>query len=189
MLREHLEIQFFSFDLRRIQELYLAGLAEDGGEDLADGALKQALSNVFGDVSSWKAEFAMMAASQSGTCGWIVLAWCERFKRLQNIASQIGRLALGGFVPILALDLRDHVYASDFGTDQLAYVKTYLQNIHWERVAQTLQSAQGIGSQKIEDTVSSEQVSVAELKLIMENGKVTPLVLDIRHDGDCERYT
>ncbi len=176
-------------DLIVLQELFLAGLAEDGGEDLEDGGLKRAICDTFGDVANWQAEFAIMAVSQSSTPGWVALAWCQRFGRLQNVAAHEGRLALGGSVPILALDLREHVYTSDFGSDQLAYVKTYLQNTHWERVAVALHSAQEVGSREETPSNSSEQISVAELKRMMQNDKDVPLVLDIRHDDDCERYT
>jgi Fe-Mn family superoxide dismutase len=172
-----------------LQELFLEGLAEDGGQDIEDGDLKQELAKVFGDVSNWRAEFAMMATSQSEAPEWVVLVWCERFGRLQNVATHDGKLALGGSVPILALDLRSHVYASDFDDDQLAYVRTYLQNINWSRVAQILDAVRHPGSQREEQSNSSEQVSVAELKQMMENQAEAPLVLDIRHDDDCERYT
>lgn len=131
----------------------------------------------------------MMAASQSSPSGCVVLAWCERFGRLQNVASNDVRRTPGGSVPILALDLREHIYASDFGMDQLAYVKTYLQNIHWERVAQTLQSAQGTVRRDEVASRRSEQIPGAEPQRMMENEKHAPLVLDIRYDDDGAWYT
>ena len=176
-------------DLVVLQELFLEGLAEDGGKDLENGDLKQELSSAFGDVSNWQAEFVMMAASQNDAPGWVVLAWCERFGRLQNVASRDGRLALGGSTPILAMDLRSHVYASDFGDDQLVYINTYLQNIHWERVAETLDAVRQPSNQGEQQSVSSEQISVSELQKMMESEADAPLVLDIRHDDDCVRYT
>lgn len=179
-------------DLIVFQELFLAGLAEDvaedGGEDPEDGDLKQALIEGFGSVSNWKAEIAMMAASHSEAPEWVVLAWCERFGRLQNVASHGGRLVLCGSVPILALDLRPHIYAPVFGEDQLSYVDTYLQNIHWGRVAQGLASTLRPSSRDENQSEGVAQISVAELRDLMENEKDAPLVLDIRHGDDRERY-
>ncbi len=176
-------------DLIVLQELFLAGFDEDGGEGLKDGNLKQTLIEGFGSVSNWQAELTTMAASQSEAAGWVVLAWSERFGLLQNVVSQDEKLALCGSVPILSLDLRARVYASDFGDDQQAYVKTYLQNIHWERVAQTLDSVRRPNIQDGEHSECEEQISVAELRQMMENEKDAPLVIDIRHDDDRERYT
>ena len=171
-----------------LQELFLEGVAEDGGVVLEDGNLMQKLSDAFGDVSSWEAEFAMMAASQSDAPGWVMLAWCERFGRLQNVAPCCGKPALSGFTPILALDFRSQVYASDFGDDQQAYIKTYMQSINWSHVAQTLDAVRRPGSHGEKQLNNSEQISVAELKRMTESKATTPLILDVRHDDDCERY-
>ncbi len=176
-------------DLIVLQELFLAGLAEDGGDDLEDSDLKQALFDAFGDESNWQAEFSMMTASQSDSSDWFVLAWCERFRRLQNVATYDGRLALCSSVPILALDLREHVYVSDFGNDQLTYFQSYIQSIHWGRVAQAFNSARRTGGQSDTRSKSSEQISVVELKRMMEKKTDAPLVLDVRHNDDRERYT
>ncbi len=179
-------------DLVVLQELFLAGLAglaEDGGADIDDGDLKKAICETYGDVAGWQAEFAMMAVSQSDRSGWVALAWCARFDRLQIVASEDGRLVLGSSVPILALDLREQVYAADFDGDQLAYVKTYLNNIHWDRVAEALQHAKGATHHETKPSESSELISVAELKSMMQRDEDAPLVLDVRHDDDCERYT
>lgn len=172
-----------------LQELFLNGLAEDGGVHLEDSHLKQELCNAFGDVPNWQAEFAMMATSQKDAPGWVVLAWCERLGQLQNVATHDRRLELSGSAPILALDLRPHVYAPDFNENQPAYVKTYLQNIHWGRVAKTLDAVSRRSDQFEEQLNSSEQVSIAELKRLMASDTDTPLILDVRHDDDCERYT
>ncbi|MEM9230778.1 MAG: Fe-Mn family superoxide dismutase [Pseudomonadota bacterium] len=74
-------------DLIALQEVFLAGLADDGGDDLSGGELEQAIRATFGDVSNWKAEFAVLANVDGTPPDWVVLAWCERFKRLQNVAS------------------------------------------------------------------------------------------------------
>ena len=180
-------------DLIVLQELFLAGLAEECGEDIEDGDLKQALIEGFGSVSNWHAEFTMMAASRKNAPDWdapewIALAWSERFGRLQNVASNDGRLVLCGSVPILAVDLRPHTYSPVFGDDQASYVQTYLKNIHWGRVTQALEATFRPSGRSEEEPEGVDQISVAELRDLMENDKSAPLVLDIRHDDDCERY-
>ncbi len=175
-------------DLVTLQEIFLAGLAEDGGDKLEDRDLKKALAYAFGGVSHWQAEFSMMADSQKDSPGWLILAWCNRFGRLLNVASNDGRLALSCSVPILALDLQEHVYSSDFGNNQQAYIQAYLQSIHWESVAQSFNTERRSSSQSENLFKSSEQISVSELHQMMQCETNTPLVLDIRHDDDRERY-
>lgn len=176
-------------DLIALQEVFLAGLAEDGGDDLSDSDLAQAINATFGNVAKWREEFAMLANADGTPPDWVVLAWCERFGRLQNVVSVDGPPALCSAVPILAMHLQNEVYTSDFGDDRHEYVNIYLQNIHWERVAQTLQVARVAKVGDDAPSVGTAQVSVAELSRMMESDKDSPLVLDVRHDDDCERYT
>ena len=44
---------------------------------------------------------------------------------------------LAGGQPILALDMYEHSYHIDYGTKAAAYVDAFMENIHWQRVAQT----------------------------------------------------
>lgn len=172
-----------------LQELFLEGLGEDGGEPLEDSDLKRALLQAFGSVANWQAEFVQQATLARDMEGWIVLAWCERFKRLMNISTQDGSLALCGTVPILALDLRERVYSPDFGTDQRSYTNAYIRSIHWGRIAEGLRAARGAGSDNQQAHNDGEQITIAELKSLMESKDDALLVLDVRHDDDRERYT
>ncbi|WP_299668394.1 Fe-Mn family superoxide dismutase [uncultured Ruegeria sp.] len=172
-----------------MQELCLAGLAEDGGTNLEDLALERALVENFGSTSNWKDEFVAIAAAQSSTAEWIVLAWCERFERLLNVVSEDGYQALCGSVPLLAVDLRTRAYASEFGDDRQVYVETYLQNIHWGHVAAGFGRVLQSDSHKQCEPNDVTQITVAELNARITDGTEAPIILDIRHDDDRDRYT
>ena len=147
-----------------LQELFLEGLGEDGGEKLEDNDLIFALSQAFGSVANWQADFLLRAASRPNTKGWVVLAWCERFECLLNISLPDEPQALYGCKPILALNLRKEIYSSDFGSDRQSYINAYIQSIHWARAAVNLRIARGVENNRQQVENNNEQITVAELK-------------------------
>ncbi|MCK5897390.1 MAG: hypothetical protein KAG20_11320, partial [Cocleimonas sp.] len=67
-----------------------------------------------------------------------------------------------------------------------AYIEAFLANIHWGRVADRFNQARRSRPANKEDT---GQISIEELKARIDAGDNDPLVLDVRHDDDRERYT
>ena len=63
-----------------------------------------------------------------------MLIWSGRHRRLLN--QPIDRAGgLANSVALLALDINDYAYRSDFGDDIDAYLTAFLANVHWPRVA------------------------------------------------------
>jgi Fe-Mn family superoxide dismutase len=69
----------------------------------------------------------------------------------EAIARDFGSLAkwradhthgLAGGTPVLALDMYEHAYHIDFGSNAAAYVDAFMNNIAWERVANRFAGAQ-----------------------------------------------
>lgn len=166
-----------------LHELHFASLGEEGGEELSDATLKQAIDASFGNVESWRADFSSMATSSKR--GWIILAWSKRFGRLINFHTTDGAPALIGAEPILVLDMGEHAFSTDFGSDREAYVSTFLQSVHWVRVAERFH--QTLGAATVNEKPDPNQISIAELKTCLDKDSDI-LVLDVRHDDDCERY-
>ncbi|MEO9822172.1 MAG: Fe-Mn family superoxide dismutase [Paracoccaceae bacterium] len=167
-----------------LHEQHFESLGEDGGEDLADGSLKQAIGASFTSVAGWQADFSAMATSSTG--GWVVLGWTERFGRLMNVRLGDDAQAMANLVPIIVLNMDAHAFSADFGPDKTAYVSAFLQSIHWARAAQRFLRSLGIATTPEEKT-DPTQITISELKSRRDKNDEV-LVLDVRHDDDCERY-
>lgn len=112
-----------------LHEIYFDGLAEAPGQP--SGLLAQALSRDFGNLDRWKAEFVGIGKSLASGTGWVILAYAPRDKRLINYRAENDSMAPAGGVPLLALDMYEHAYAADYGTDTARYIDAFVQAIKW----------------------------------------------------------
>lgn len=112
-----------------LHEIYFDGLAEAPTEPA--GLLAQALSRDFGSLDRWKAEFAGIGKSLTSGTGWVILAYAPRDKRLVNSRAENDSMAPAGGVPLLAMDMYEHAYGADYGTDTAKYIAAFMQAIKW----------------------------------------------------------
>ncbi len=117
-----------------LHEVYFDGLGEGGGGD-PDGALAEAIARDFGSLARWRAEFVAMGKALGGGSGWVVLTRSARDGRLANVWSADHTHSLAGGTPLLALDMYEHSYHIDFGSNAAAYVDAFMANLAWSRVA------------------------------------------------------
>lgn len=76
-----------------------------------------------------------MGKALGGGSGWVVLTRSPRDGRLYNVWSADHTHSLAGGTPVLALDMYEHSYHLDFGSNAAAYVDAFMANIDWSRVA------------------------------------------------------
>jgi Fe-Mn family superoxide dismutase len=115
-----------------LHELYFACLGGDGRS--VPEPLAAALTRDFGSVDRWRKEFMALANGLAGGSGWVILTWVPRDGRLLNQISADHSQNTAGGVPILAIDMYEHAYHLDFGTNAQAYVATFMRNIEWNTV-------------------------------------------------------
>jgi Fe-Mn family superoxide dismutase len=117
-----------------LHEVYFDSLGEAGGGD-PDGALAGAIAKDFGSLAKWRAEFVAMGKALGGGSGWVVLARSPRDGRLSNVWAADHTHSLAGGTPLLALDMYEHSYHIDFGSNAAAYVDAFMANIAWPKIA------------------------------------------------------
>jgi len=115
-----------------LHELYFASLGGDGRA--VPEAMASALARDFGSVSRWRQEFTALANALANSFGWVLLTWLPRDGRLINQTVSDTSPGIAGGIPILALDMYEHAYQIDFGTNAAAYVATFMRNIEWSAV-------------------------------------------------------
>src|SRR5712672_69270 len=115
-----------------LHEIYFDGL---GGGAGASGALAEAIARDFGSLERWRAEFVAMGKALGGGSGWVLLTRSPRDGTLSNVWAADHTHGLAGGTPVLALDMYEHAYHLDFGSNAAAYVDAFMANIAWQRVA------------------------------------------------------
>jgi len=115
-----------------LHELYFASLGGDGRT--VPEPLAAALARDFGSVNRWRREFIALAEGLAGASGWVLLTWLPRDQRLINQIGTDHSQSVSGGIPILAIDMYEHAYHIDFGTNASSYVATFMRNIDWASV-------------------------------------------------------
>src|SRR3979490_1772320 len=114
-----------------LHEAYFEALGEAGGGD-PTGALAEAIVRDFGSLAKWRAEFVAMGKALGGGSGWVVLTRSPRDGTLVNVWAADHTHSLAGGTPVLALDMYEHAYHIDFGSNAGGYVDAFMANIAFE---------------------------------------------------------
>jgi superoxide dismutase, Fe-Mn family len=112
-----------------LHEIYFECIGEAPTQP--SGVFAQALSRDFTSLDRWKAEFAAMGKALTDGKGLVILAYTPRDKRLINHLAMDHATGPAGCVPLIALDMYEHAYQPDFGTDAGKYVDTFVQMMRW----------------------------------------------------------
>src|SRR5437868_14832549 len=117
-----------------LHEVFFDSLGEGGGGD-PTGTLAEAITRDFGSIARWRAEFVAMGKALGGGSGWVVLTRSPRDGTLVNAWAADHTHTLAGGTPLLALDMYEHAYHIDFGSNAAGYVDAFMANISWSRIA------------------------------------------------------
>ncbi|MGV3726434.1 Fe-Mn family superoxide dismutase [Hydrogenophaga sp.] len=112
-----------------LHELYFASLGGDG--QTMEPAMRLALEANFGGLERWREQFGACAKALGGGSGWVLLVFNPREGTLVNQWSADHTHALASGAPLMALDMYEHAYHLDFGTNAAAYVDACLAAIDW----------------------------------------------------------
>ncbi|MCL2618849.1 MAG: superoxide dismutase, partial [Defluviitaleaceae bacterium] len=94
------------------------------------------LEESFGTYDEWLIDFRACALSARG---WCLLAYEQRTKTFRNLlqdAHNEGQIP--GTYPLLVLDVYEHAYFLDYGTDKAAYIEKFITSINWDAVSKRL---------------------------------------------------
>jgi len=171
-----------------LHEVYFDSLAENGGEELTDPLLSAAISARYGSLSAWQSEFLKLAHALNAGYGWVLLVWSNRLGRLETITLTDLTPGLFEYTPILALDMEEHAYAADFGDRYAEYISAFVDSIHWTNVSKRFSAAQSSAGFRSVNVNDPHQINVAQLKSLRDHNADEIMILDVRHDDDCERY-
>jgi Fe-Mn family superoxide dismutase len=117
----------FCINAIKLHELFFENLGAGHSNEIV-----KMIENDFGDFDSWKKEFISLAMSARG---WAILAYDWKDDKLHNyICDMHNQGAIWETIPLLVLDVYEHAYFIDYGSNRKAYIEWFLDNINWKIV-------------------------------------------------------
>ncbi|MCL2673929.1 MAG: superoxide dismutase [Defluviitaleaceae bacterium] len=96
------------------------------------------LEDSFGSFDTWLEDFIACATSARG---WCILSYEQRTKTFRNIMQDThDNGAVACAYPLLVLDMYEHAYFLDYGTDKAAYINKFIASINWNAVSKRLKA-------------------------------------------------
>ena len=121
----------FATNGQYLHEYYFDILGGDGQNAQAPELL-QALEKEFGSFEKWLEDFK---AAGMVARGWVVLAYDHNIGRLHNyLCDTHNQGGIWGAIPILVMDMYEHAYFIDYGSDRKTYIEDFFKNINWNAV-------------------------------------------------------
>lgn len=117
----------FAVNGMKLHEVYFNQLE---GRGMPSGTLEQMIVRDFGSVDAWKSE---MIATGMSARGWAILAFDFKDNRLHVYGADAQNVgAVWGAVPLVALDVYEHAYFMDHGTNRKPYIEAFFSGLNWE---------------------------------------------------------
>jgi superoxide dismutase, Fe-Mn family len=129
-LRSLKEAETFAVNGAYLHEWYFDVLGGDGTYDKAP-ELTNALAKKWGTM-----ENAITYMSECGMAsrGWAVVAWDPKQEKLmQYNGDSHNQGGVWGAIPVIVLDVYEHAYFLDFGSDRKSYIEAFWRNFNWEK--------------------------------------------------------
>ncbi|BCN30297.1 superoxide dismutase [Anaeromicropila herbilytica] len=117
-----------------LHELYFENI---GGNTPLPEEMDGYLKHGFDNFDMWREDFV---ATAKASRGWAILSYEQRSRKLMNVsldAHDHGNIALS--YPILVLDMYEHAYFLDYGTEKGMYIDAFIENINWQVVKNRLE--------------------------------------------------
>lgn len=132
-LRALKDAETFAVNGVYLHEWYFDVLGGDGVSDKAP-ELSKALSEKWGSVTNGIRHFSECAMASRG---WSVLCWDTKAGKLKHYnGDSHNQGGVWGCMPIIVLDVYEHAYFMDFGSDKKSYIAAFWKNMNWEKAEQ-----------------------------------------------------
>jgi Fe-Mn family superoxide dismutase len=119
----------FAYNGVKLHEAYFACL---GGDGEPEGDILHLIKEDYGSYENWLEDFK--AAAQACR-GWVVLAYDFDENKVHNYSCDShNQGSIWNCLPLLVLDMYEHAYHIDYGTDKKGYIEAFLKNIDWTYV-------------------------------------------------------
>jgi len=131
----------WEFNGMRLHEFYFGAMTPGGRDPSGDSDLGDAISEEFGGFDAWHQNFREVG--QTRGIGWVALTYDPTSERLLNHwINEHDAGALAGTDPLMIMDVFEHAFIRDFGTDREEYFDAYFDAVDWSVVERRYRKAQ-----------------------------------------------
>jgi Fe-Mn family superoxide dismutase len=130
----------FEYNGMVLHELYFENLTRSSDERAA-AAFRERVERSFGSFDVWKTDFASIGNMRG--VGWAICYENPTNGRLSNhwiTLHENGNIA--GFRPIVVMDVWEHAYLLDHGSERAKYVDAFFANVAWNVASDRLRRPQ-----------------------------------------------
>ena len=120
----------YALDGMILHELYFPLLGDTQSEP--GPKTTDILDDQFGGYDNWKSDFIACGLSARG---WAILVYEQRTDSYRNILldSHNEGLVCGAY-PLIIMDVYEHAYFIDYGTDKKEYINKFIESLRWDLV-------------------------------------------------------
>ncbi len=131
----------FNADGQILHELYFSHLGPSAGTTTQPtGALAEAINRDFGSFEKFVED---LTACGMAARGWATVALDPTDGKLHTFLCDVhNQGGVWGTIPIMTLDVYEHAYFMDYGSDRKSYIQAFMKNVNWDKVAQNYERAQ-----------------------------------------------
>jgi Fe-Mn family superoxide dismutase len=120
----------YNFNALWLHELYFSNCYDPNSEILMDSLAFMRLQRDFGTFDDWQRDF--VACSMAAGNGWAVCGYNMFLKRFINtIVNSHSDSVMLGVIPVIVLDMWEHAYIKDYGTDKKSYIISQMKELNW----------------------------------------------------------
>ena len=121
-----------------LHEWYFDVLGGNGSiEDAPE--LSSAITAKWGSIDNFIKYFSECGMAARG---WAIMAWdLHEQKLMQYNADTHNQGGVWGCIPIIAMDVYEHSYFIDTGSDRATYIKAFFDNLNWDKIEEFYQRA------------------------------------------------
>jgi superoxide dismutase, Fe-Mn family len=140
-LRALKDAETFAVNGVYLHEWYFDVLGGDGATDKAP-ELTKTLAEKWGSIENGLKYFSECGMASRG---WSVLAWDAKAGELKHYNGDAhNQGGVWGCLPIIVLDVYEHAYFMDFGSDKKAYIEAFWKNFNWAKAEELYLKARGV---------------------------------------------
>lgn len=137
-LRELKLEETFNYDGSLLHELYFENLTPTHGAP--SESFKKLIERDFGSYEKWVEDFKAIGTAFRG---WSFLVFDLNTGKLRNIGADAHNTnGIWNAIVILALDVYEHAYYTDYGAKRAPYLDAFMKNVNWKAVDKRLEKAQ-----------------------------------------------
>ena len=139
-LRALKDAETFAVNGVYLHEWYFDVLGGDGAAEKAP-ELSKVLVEKWGSIENTIKYFSACAMAARG---WSVLAWDTKAGRLKHYnGDSHNQGGVWGCLPIIVLDVYEHAYFLDYGSDKKKYIEDFWKNLDWAKAEELYTKASG----------------------------------------------